>query len=130
METVPDHPHLVSWRTLCYKHYRLSNAVPADEETDKIVTQAGRLCSSARGFIALYEKVNPPKPVDTESDETPVATLEPDPLDTEPDEIPVATLEPDDMAEVLERLFLVLVRDDTEQEASTVPESLDSLPPE
>lgn len=130
METVPDHPHLVAWRTLCYKHYRVSNAVPADEETDKIVTQAGRLCSSARGFIALYEKVNPPKPVDTESDETPVATLEPDPLDTEPDEIPVATLEPEDMSEVLERLFLVLGLDDTEQEASTVPESLDSLPPE
>jgi hypothetical protein len=59
METMPDNQHLAAWRALCYKHYRISNAIPANEEADKIAAQAERLCKNCLGFIIMYMKANP-----------------------------------------------------------------------
>lgn len=85
METIPDNQHLSAWRALCYRHYRVSNAIPANEEADKIAVQAERLCKNSHNFIMLYIKANPsaamPAPVRPEvqeelDDDTQVATPE------------------------------------------------------
>ena len=58
LENVPTHTRIVAWRNLCYKHYKISNRIPAHPDADSIATESRYLCRSPDELEAMRTKSN------------------------------------------------------------------------
>jgi hypothetical protein len=58
LENVPSHHHIVAWRNLCYKHYKIGNTIPPHPDADSIALESRYLCRKPYELEARRAKSN------------------------------------------------------------------------